>query len=155
MKDILRMMTLVVPSPHSSSWVRLSSIMFFAAGCATSISRRIALPSFVSLRPTHVRFLLREYMCAHEQNTTHWVQYHLQHGFRAQTCSDNIRDGLKQDVSAKNMVTSREHDLSSGNIGDLSFSTGLPLRGRVFIGMSEETDERSFGLHVLITKTGV
>lgn len=46
---IPKMITLVVPSPHSSSCVRLSSIMFLAAGCATSISRRIAFPSFVSL----------------------------------------------------------------------------------------------------------
>ena len=44
-----RIITLVVPSPHSSSWVLLSSIMFFAAGWATSISRKIAFPSFVSL----------------------------------------------------------------------------------------------------------
>ena len=44
-----RMMTLVVPSPHSSSCVLLSSIMFLAAGWATSISRKIAFPSFVSL----------------------------------------------------------------------------------------------------------
>ena len=42
----------MVPSPHSSSCVRLSSIMFFAAGCATSISRKIALPSFVRLART-------------------------------------------------------------------------------------------------------
>lgn len=45
------MMTLVVPSPHSSSCVLLSSIMFFAAGCATSISLRIAFPSFVRTIP--------------------------------------------------------------------------------------------------------
>ncbi len=44
-----RMMTLVVPSPHSSSCVLLSSIMFFAAGCTTSTLRKIALPSFVIL----------------------------------------------------------------------------------------------------------
>ena len=44
-----RMITLVVPSPHSSSCVRLNSIIFFAAGCATSISRNIAFPSFVRL----------------------------------------------------------------------------------------------------------
>jgi hypothetical protein len=31
-RDIPRMMTLVVPSPTSSSWVLESSIMFFAAG---------------------------------------------------------------------------------------------------------------------------
>lgn len=37
-----RMMTVVVPSPTSSSCVLLSSIMDFAAGWATSISRRIA-----------------------------------------------------------------------------------------------------------------
>ena len=43
------MITLVVPSPHSSSCVRLNSIIFFAAGCATSISRNIAFPSFVRL----------------------------------------------------------------------------------------------------------
>ena len=43
-------MTDVVPSPHSSSCVLLSSIMFLAAGCATSISRKMAFPSFVSLQ---------------------------------------------------------------------------------------------------------
>lgn len=43
------MMTDVVPSPHFLSRVLLSSIMFFAARCATSISRGIALPSFVNL----------------------------------------------------------------------------------------------------------
>lgn len=48
------MMTLVVPSPTSSSWVLESSIMLFAAGWATSISRRIALPSFVSLSGARV-----------------------------------------------------------------------------------------------------
>ena len=46
-----RMMTLVVPSPTSSSCERASSSMFFAAGCATSISRRMALPSFVMTMP--------------------------------------------------------------------------------------------------------
>lgn len=51
-----RIITLVVPSPHSSSCVRLSSIMFLAAGCATSISRRIALPSLVNLNCSNVRF---------------------------------------------------------------------------------------------------
>lgn len=45
------MMTVVVPSPTSSSWVRLLSIMLFAAGCETSISRRIACPSFVKTMP--------------------------------------------------------------------------------------------------------
>jgi hypothetical protein len=44
-------MTVVVPSPTSSSCVRLSSIMLFAAGWETSISRRIAWPSFVSTIP--------------------------------------------------------------------------------------------------------
>jgi len=44
------MMTVVVPSPTSSSCVLLSSIMLLAAGCATSISRRIAFPSFVRLQ---------------------------------------------------------------------------------------------------------
>ena len=42
-----RMMTLVVPSPTSSSWALDSSIMLLAAGCLTSISRRIACPSLV------------------------------------------------------------------------------------------------------------
>mmetsp|Transcript_10433 Transcript_10433/g.25614 ORF Transcript_10433/g.25614 Transcript_10433/m.25614 type:complete len:332 (-) Transcript_10433:11-1006(-) len=46
-----RMMTEVVPSPTSSSCVRLSSIMDLAAGWVTSISRRIALPSLVSTIP--------------------------------------------------------------------------------------------------------
>ncbi len=45
------MMTVVVPSPTSSSCVRLSSIMLFAAGWATSISRRMAWPSLVSTIP--------------------------------------------------------------------------------------------------------
>lgn len=48
---IPNMMTVVVPSPTSSSCVRLSSIMLFAAGCATSISRRIAWPSLVRTMP--------------------------------------------------------------------------------------------------------
>jgi hypothetical protein len=46
-----RMMTVVVPSPTSSSCVRLSSIMLLAAGCDTSISRRMAWPSFVRTMP--------------------------------------------------------------------------------------------------------
>mmetsp|Transcript_51832 Transcript_51832/g.83656 ORF Transcript_51832/g.83656 Transcript_51832/m.83656 type:complete len:231 (+) Transcript_51832:1364-2056(+) len=46
-----RMMTEVVPSPTSSSWARESSIMLLAAGCLTSISRRIAWPSFVITMP--------------------------------------------------------------------------------------------------------
>jgi len=45
------MITVVVPSPTSSSWVRLNSIMLFAAGCDTSISRRMAWPSLVSTMP--------------------------------------------------------------------------------------------------------
>lgn len=45
------MITVVVPSPTSSSCVRLSSIMLFAAGCDTSISLRIACPSLVSTIP--------------------------------------------------------------------------------------------------------
>lgn len=45
------MMTVVVPSPTSSSWVRLSSIMLLAAGCDTSISRRMAWPSLVRTMP--------------------------------------------------------------------------------------------------------
>lgn len=45
------MMTVVVPSPTSSSWVRLSSIILFAAGWETSISLRIAWPSFVRTIP--------------------------------------------------------------------------------------------------------
>lgn len=44
-------MTVVVPSPTSSSCVLLSSIMLLAAGCATSISRRIAWPSLVRTMP--------------------------------------------------------------------------------------------------------
>ena len=46
-----RMMTEVVPSPTSSSCVRLSSMMLLAAGWLTSISRRMALPSLVSTMP--------------------------------------------------------------------------------------------------------
>lgn len=44
-------MTVVVPSPTSSSCVLLSSIMLLAAGCATSISRSIACPSLVMTMP--------------------------------------------------------------------------------------------------------
>lgn len=42
-----RMITEVVPSPTSSSWALDSSIMLLAAGCLTSISRRMACPSLV------------------------------------------------------------------------------------------------------------
>lgn len=63
-----RMITLVVPSPHSSSWVLLSSIMFFAAGWATSISRKIAFPSFVSLG-NGIRIVTRD-MSIHEKNSS-------------------------------------------------------------------------------------
>ena len=48
---IPNIMTVVVPSPTSSSCVLLNSIMLFAAGCATSISRKIAWPSLVSTMP--------------------------------------------------------------------------------------------------------
>ena len=44
-------MTVVVPSPTSSSCVLLSSIMLLAAGCATSISRSMAWPSLVRTMP--------------------------------------------------------------------------------------------------------
>lgn len=44
-------MTVVVPSPTSSSCVLLSSIILFAAGCDTSISRKMAWPSFVNTMP--------------------------------------------------------------------------------------------------------
>ncbi len=37
----------VVPSPTSSSWVRATSTIIFAAGCSISISLRIVTPSFV------------------------------------------------------------------------------------------------------------
>lgn len=50
-KNIPKIMTLVVPSPTSSSWVRLSSIMLFAAGWVTSISRKMAFPSLVNTMP--------------------------------------------------------------------------------------------------------
>mmetsp|Transcript_79445 Transcript_79445/g.177656 ORF Transcript_79445/g.177656 Transcript_79445/m.177656 type:complete len:321 (+) Transcript_79445:584-1546(+) len=46
-----RMITEVVPSPTSSSCARLSSIMFLAAGCETSTSLRMALPSLVMTMP--------------------------------------------------------------------------------------------------------
>ena len=38
---------LVVPSPHSSSWLLATSTIIFAAGCSTSISFNIVAPSFV------------------------------------------------------------------------------------------------------------
>mmetsp|Transcript_10961 Transcript_10961/g.31060 ORF Transcript_10961/g.31060 Transcript_10961/m.31060 type:complete len:261 (+) Transcript_10961:1107-1889(+) len=46
-----KIITLVVPSPTSSSWLLASSIIDFAAGWVTSISRKIALPSFVITMP--------------------------------------------------------------------------------------------------------
>ena len=46
-----KIITEVVPSPTSSSWVRESSIMLFAAGCETSTSRRMLFPSFVNEMP--------------------------------------------------------------------------------------------------------
>jgi hypothetical protein len=79
------MITLVVPSPHSSSCVRLSSIMFFAAGWATSISRRIELPSLVMLNRYDESVSTSELHShdIHSQNTTHRVENHLQHGLGA------------------------------------------------------------------------
>ena len=44
-----KVIKLVVPSTHSSSYVRLSSIVFLAAGCATSISCKMEFPPFVNL----------------------------------------------------------------------------------------------------------
>ena len=38
----------VVPSPHSWSWVFATSTSIFAAGCSTSISLRIVTPSLVT-----------------------------------------------------------------------------------------------------------
>jgi hypothetical protein len=46
-----RMITDVVPSPTSSSYVLDISIIFLAAGWLTSISLRIALPSLVITMP--------------------------------------------------------------------------------------------------------
>ena len=46
-----RMITEVVPSPTSSSWAREISSIDVAAGCVTSISRRIACPSLDSTMP--------------------------------------------------------------------------------------------------------
>ena len=46
-----KIITLVVPSPTSSSWLLASSIIDFAAGCVTSISLKIAFPSFVITMP--------------------------------------------------------------------------------------------------------
>lgn len=43
--------TLVVPSPTSSSYALLISNILFAAGCFTSISRRIACPSLDNTIP--------------------------------------------------------------------------------------------------------
>lgn len=50
-RKIPRTMTEVVPSPTSSSWVRLSSIIDLAAGWARSNSRNIAFPSLVTTIP--------------------------------------------------------------------------------------------------------
>merc|ERR1719495_3112163 len=46
-----RTITLVVPSPTSSSCVLAISIMVLAAGCCTVISRKMALPSLVMTMP--------------------------------------------------------------------------------------------------------
>lgn len=93
------MITLVVPSPHSSSCVLLSSIMFFAAGCATSISRRIALPSLVSLQYDSKHHRTRK-KTAYAQDTTHGIQDHLQHRLGAKTCPNNIRNCLRASFHA-------------------------------------------------------
>src|SRR5579871_3475265 len=42
------MTAVVVPSPHSWSWVLATSTSILAAGCSTSISLRIVTPSFVT-----------------------------------------------------------------------------------------------------------
>ncbi len=45
--SLARTTAVVVPSPTMSSWVLAISTIIFAAGCSTSISLRIAAPSFV------------------------------------------------------------------------------------------------------------
>lgn len=42
--------------------------MFLAAGCATSISRRIAFPSLVNLKDISVQFVQRLHQLHHEFN---------------------------------------------------------------------------------------
>ncbi len=79
------MMMLVVLSPHSSSCVLLGSKMFFAAGCAMSASRGIALPSFVIL--DRIRENMNE-IARHARNASCRIEHHLQHCLRAQTCPD-------------------------------------------------------------------
>ena len=91
------MITDVVPSPHSSSCVLLSSIMFLAAGWATSISRKMAFPSFVSLVD---RFnIRRKEKRSDVQDASHRVQDHLQHCFGTKTSSYNVRNSLKRTIS--------------------------------------------------------
>lgn len=49
--------------------------MFLAAGCATSISRRMAFPSFVNLG--HLLIKARDTKCKDLQDSTHGVKNHL------------------------------------------------------------------------------
>jgi hypothetical protein len=94
-------MTDVVPSPTSSSCVRLSSIIDLAAGCDTSISRRMALPSLVCAHArTHARMQAsvpraRRTPATNHRDAAHGVEDHLEHGPRAQRGADDVRDDLR------------------------------------------------------------
>jgi hypothetical protein len=98
-----RMMTLVVPSPTSSSCVRESSIMLLAAGCATSISRKMAFPSFVNLRPL-VSSSDHMVVARCSQNTAHG-------------CSAERERGISKNPS---MSCHRQHHPSSSSRPELS-----------------------------------
>ena len=122
---IPKMITVVVPSPTSSSWARESSNMLLAAGWLTSISRKIAFPSFVkTMDPMHVSLVKLVYQCYNmgihwgepskskdsqfKQNTVRRMlkltgggQNHLKHWLRTQGGSDNIGNSLKTIISKK------------------------------------------------------
>jgi hypothetical protein len=77
--------------------------MFFAAGCATSISRRIAFPSFVNLEQAETRQLARKSHAQLKlrfssglQNSTHGIEKHFEHCFRTQARTNDIRDRLRR-----------------------------------------------------------
>lgn len=140
-----RMITLVVPSPTSSSCVLLSSIILFAAGCATSISLRMALPSLVSrippigsriifsiaFGPRQVR-ITSDTVCVRARSRGEWgarlrLSQHVHEPHKANRWgeSDGLQ-GTKQDHTS-----SVETHLGGRDIAQLCLPPGRPLRGRV------------------------
>ncbi len=85
------MMTEVVPSPTSSSCVRLISIIDFAAGCWTWICGRVSQWVWSGTREGGVAHLSEDgvTIVGHDY-TSHWIHEHLEHSTRPEACSNDI-----------------------------------------------------------------